>query len=456
MLQVHHKKWNKIGAWLIIIAMMGSLLPPGAWAKPPEPEPAWDALNNYVVEFSSDPATSTKPATFGTAADDGRVWVDKSVSVNGTQFDVTLSALAQEYVLSSESEVKAQAAADVVMILDMSGSMTSSRVSAMTNAVNTAIDIIMAANPRNRIGIYYYSGTSASTLFPIAAYSTAQTGDNTDAKDRYMTSNNTSITRKAGITQKILDKTTNTWTTGSTTNLTVSTSSGTGTQLGLYTGITDLINDATGRTLSNEDTARVPYVLLLTDGEANRAYANWYNSPLNGTSYSSPASTISALTILTATKLKDELKTTYTNLSGGKDVVWFNVAFGLSEGNNYATSLLKPSRLASATSGDEKSVYTQLTSLTNDAPESYKKYGVGGTPGYLYASDYIYFISSNDLNKVDDAIGDLAALVEAATQEKIIPIEQENEFGDPLHLVVTDVLGAGMQLISAPKLNETT
>ncbi|WP_256758633.1 InlB B-repeat-containing protein [Cohnella sp. WQ 127256] len=460
-MKLKNKKMNRIFAWLIIAAMLSGMLPTSVWAVTPAPQ--LNGLNNYVVELSSDPSTSTRPSTFGTASDDGRVWADKSVSVNGNQFDVTLSAFAQEYVRTSTMGTRAQAAADVAMVLDMSGSMTADRVTKMKDAVNKGIETIMAANPRNRIGIYYFSLATGSTngnpnvdtLFPLASYSMSATGDKSSAADRYVTSSGQTITRKAGLTQKYLDGATVT-----TTALTISTANGTATQSGLYTGINALISDVKNRQPSSDDTERAPYVLLLTDGEANRAYPNWYNSPPNGTevagSGANGTAQISALTILSAAKLKDELKQAYSVLSGGKDVVWFNVAFGLDEGDNLATALLKPSKLASAKTTNLKNVYTSLTSLTASADAAYKKYGIGGTPGYVYANEYIYFVSTNDLTKVDEAIGDLSSLVEAATSEKTIPFEQTNGSGEPLNIVVTDVLGTGMELKTAPKMGTVT
>ncbi|MFS0725196.1 InlB B-repeat-containing protein [Paenibacillus sp. 1P07SE] len=455
-MKLKNKSMNRICTWLLIVTMLSGMLPTQVWAD--QSGAQMNGLNNYVVELSSDPSTAARPSTLGTATDDGRIWADKSVSVNETQFDVTLSALAQEYVRTSTNTGREQAAADVAMVLDMSASMTADRVTRMKDAVNKGIDMIMAANPRNRIGIYYYGLSTpgnVGTLFPLASYSTPETGDSTTVTDRYITSNNQTITRKAGVTQTFLDGTT-----GTTTAQTISTSTGTATQMGLYTAIHALKADITELPVSSEDTERSPYVLLLTDGEANRAYTNWYNSPPNGTERAGSGSTgtaeITALSILSAAKLKEELKMAYSAHSGGKDVVWFNVAFGLSEGNNLATALLKPSRLASASAGAELDVRNQLTTLTTNAPGDNNKYGIAGTPGYVYATDYIYFISPTDLTKVDEALGDLAALVEAATKEKNIPFEQTNEFGEPLNLILTDVLGDGMELQSAPRMGALT
>ena len=410
------------------------------------PESQLLGLDNYVVELTADPPTSARPSSLGTATDDGRIWADKSVSVNGDQFDTTLSVLAQEYVRTTTTTgVKAQAAADVAFVLDMSSSMTQARVEAMRDAVNKGIEIIMSANPRNRVGIYYYYG-EAGVFFPLASYSLPETGDGNSPKNRYITSQGTTLHRKEGITQTFLDGTTTT-----TSALDLPRGSSTGTQLGIYTAISDLISDIGTQPLSSLDTERSPYVLLLTDGEANKAKQNWYNYPPDGTSVST-STNIAALTILTAAKLKDDLKAAYSAHSGNKEVVWFNVGLGLSEGNNLATALLKPSLLATDTRTNLKNVYTELGKYTTNASPEYKKYGVNGTPGYLYATEYIYFVSDSSLGLVSNAFEDLAKLVEASTQEKIIPFEQIDASGQSLDFTINDVLGADMELKSAPKL----
>lgn len=453
---------KKISISMLVLTLISGMFPTtNVWANTFIGQ--LNGLSNYVVELSADPPSSAKPSTFGSREDDGRVWADKSVSVNGNQFDVSLSVLAQEYIRTKTTEVKSQAAADVAMVLDMSGSMTADRITKMKDAVNKAIDTIMAANPRNRIGIYYYglatgntSGQpNTGTLFELASYSTSQTGTGSSS-DRYIKSSGQTITRNKDITKKNLINTNEVL----TTSTTISTSGGTATQFGLYTAINALKEGIQNYTDPNDlDKERVPYVLLLTDGEANRAYPDWYTNPPSGTekigvgqNNANGTAEIAALTILSAAKLKDELKTAYSAHSGGKDVVWFNVAFGLTEDNNLSTALLKPETIAGGTSGSWKEVKEQLDSFTTNAHTDYKKYGVNGTPGYSYASDYIYFIDSTNLSKVDQAISDLAALVESATKETIIPFEQKDALGEPLDLVITDVLGTDMELKGVPRM----
>lgn len=463
-MKLRSKKMNQFFALLLTIAMLVGMLPTIALAA----SAAQTGLNNYVVELSSDPSTSTRPSTFGKASDDGRIWTDKSVAVNGTQFDVTLSALAQEYVRTSTSQVREQAAADVALVIDLSSSMDAARVTNMTNAVNKAIEKIMSANRQNRIGLYYFSTVANSgTLLPLASYYTTATGDGSDAANRYVSNSGTDFKRVANVTQKPL-----TGTETKTTATTVNVAGGTATQYGLYTAINAVTADIKGRTKKSTDAERIPYLLLFTDGEANRAYPNWYNDLTNTSTGSSGRGTelsgsgasgtadIAALTTLSAAKLKDQLSQAYQTYNGNtKDSIWFNIAFGPTEGNNLATALLKPTSVTSTSTGTLKTVLTSLdnyTTKSSTVPAADKKYGPNGNPGYQYAQDYIYFVDLNDLTNLNKAFTDLTGLVEAATQEKIIPFEQTSASGEPLNLVVNDVLGAGMELKTAPKMGAVT
>ena len=452
------RKMLRLCEWLISIVLIISMLPTNVLADSTE---QINGIGGYVATLSSDPVTSTRPTSFGTSADDGRVWTDKSVSINASQFEITLSALAQEYVRTSTVVVKEQAAADVAIVIDLSSSMDADRILKMTGAVNKAIDMIMAANPKNRIGLYYFGLTSGTgTLLQLASYSTSSTGDGTDATNRYVKCSGQTFSRVAGVTQKLLDGGTST-----TIATTVNVSAGTATQYGLYTAVNALTADVGARTKTSTDPERLPYLLLFTDGEANRAYTHWYsdltNSDVRGTektgSGASGTAEISALTTLTASKLKEQLSQAYkTYNSNTKDAIWFNVAFGLSQGDNLATALLKPENVTSSSTGNLLAVYNQLNTYTTNAPIEYKKYGVNGNPGYIYTEDYIYFVQLSDMNALNQAFADLAALVEAATQEKIIPLQKVDNLGNPVTLAVTDVLGTGMELKTNPVFGTIT
>ena len=55
-------------------------------------------IGEYTTHLIADPTTSTAPSDFGSVDANGKVWVDKSVEVNKDHFEITLSALAQEYL----------------------------------------------------------------------------------------------------------------------------------------------------------------------------------------------------------------------------------------------------------------------------------------------------------------------------------------------------------------------
>ena len=139
-----------------------------------------DTRNTYTESFGT--TNSTRYA--------GRIWTDKSVSADGSvtfddgdgganpitinkyesDFLVTYSAMATSQIITG------QAPTDTVFILDLSASMTwgyskpqeaaskeESRLYAMVNAVNSAIDELVKSNPQNRIAIVAFSGNLPET-----------------------------------------------------------------------------------------------------------------------------------------------------------------------------------------------------------------------------------------------------------------------------------------------------
>lgn len=382
--------------------------------------------------------------------------------INGANFDVTLSALSQEYISTSASSGSGtNVAADVVFVLDMSSSMTTGtdgRIQKMVNATNSAIDIIMSANPNNRFGVYYFN-TVGNTLMSMASYISPDTGDSNPA-NRYISysGSGSSISVVAGLTKTTIDGTSST-----TTASTVSTAAATHTQYGLYTGITALKNDMAAYT-TQQYGERLPYVLLFTDGEANRAFTNWYadltNTSVRGTerqgSGASGTAEIAGLTILTAAKLKDELSQRYQTYNSDSSITttWFNVGLGVSFGDNLATALLSPQSTKDATSGTTPlpATRTQVVNYTTGTYSAYSDYGPTGTPGMVYANDYIYYASDADASPLNQAFEDLGNLVQAATATITSPITTSGSGSGTATLVFTDVLGSGMELKAAPEI----
>ena len=138
----------------------------------------------------------TSNATFFQNIEDenGRIWTDKSVNLGrafiydtagnpvdsvtasaADEFLVTLSALSQAFTLDALVEPS-----DTVFVIDISGSMASNqvpgtgrtRIAVLVDALNMAIDMLMEANPNNRIAVVAYgghqvSGQNVSNVVPI-------------------------------------------------------------------------------------------------------------------------------------------------------------------------------------------------------------------------------------------------------------------------------------------------
>lgn len=144
-------------------------------------------------EYFSDPSTSDIETGFrqdsyeASEVIDGKVVTDKSViygaddyaafnQYDPNTFSVTLSTLGQEYKIPYQYLVKTPV--DVVFILDVSGSMSSTqaeggtnpdRVIDLRNAVNKAMASIFADHEANRVGISVYS-SGAWQMLPLDRY----------------------------------------------------------------------------------------------------------------------------------------------------------------------------------------------------------------------------------------------------------------------------------------------
>ena len=152
----------------LFLGMLGWIILPASGSA----SERYAGIGDYTVRLDADPTTNSAPAEFGTTSANGKVWTDKSVLIREDHFEVTLSALAQEFISEKQGAATSSTAADVVMILDLSASMQDSnnkitigsesvtRTKAMVKAVNDATEIMMEANPKNRILIYTYQSNS--------------------------------------------------------------------------------------------------------------------------------------------------------------------------------------------------------------------------------------------------------------------------------------------------------
>lgn len=215
----------------------------------------------------------------------GRVWVDKSVSAdssvsfgdnlevdNNSDFLITYSALA------TSTNIIGQTPTDTVFILDLSASMTwgyrdsgqsvpqdESRLQAMVDSMNSAIDTLVKANPQNRIAIVTFNGSCQAdqALIPDLMTGEEILAEVTDGKYLEIQNYNQNLgndpeTNKDRATADVYCY---------ATDRTASTSGGTNIQAGLFRGMSILANTTeTTATVNGTTVTRVPNVILMSDG----------------------------------------------------------------------------------------------------------------------------------------------------------------------------------------------
>lgn len=456
--------------------------------------------SSFSVRYEVDSATVGVPEAFGTSAADGKIWVDKSVKSDGKGgFDVSLSALAQEYISSTVtvkpggSETKVLAA-DVTFILDMSTSMSNNkdvsddsgsmitRLEAMVIATNEAIDIIMGANPENRVAVYWFGGAvkngHVGTFLTMGSYKL------TSGSDYLTLSDSTTVKTSSYLKQLGSDGKYSTY-----KAVSQSTGGGTPTQNGIIYGLQNTL--ANIKAYSAEAIgARQPYVFLLSDGAASIGNSSWWSVPSKPTTASSytkvgtltgstsaGSQEVAAATILSAAYQKSLLVDAYKAYNSGTEypMTFYTVGLGsdsaINGADNYAWTALNPSALNTLYSpGDgltpndpasNAAVRTkqQISQYVSAAGANYSAYGSAEL--YEFSSYYQY---ADTYPKLDAAFTKLAVEVEAATQSvtmPTIPIDVDNVSAYSVNAqeyaaVFTETLGEGVVLSGAPKLGSVT
>lgn len=213
----------------------------------------------------------------------GRVWNDKTVSSGDMTFTDTTSAgqgstytvkrgksdfLVTYSTLATSQTVIGQHPTDTVFILDFSTSMTwgyridhesvaqgQSRIQAMVESVNSAIDTLAHANGQNRIGIAVFNGASTELVPLTTADDILQKVDDGQYLEIYGYSYTPGEDGgRADILSNINGETT-------------STGGGTNIQAGLFTGMRMLANSSdTTVDVAGTTVTRIPNVVLMSDG----------------------------------------------------------------------------------------------------------------------------------------------------------------------------------------------
>ena len=468
--------------------------------------------------FSNTPNVNSGPALnpianifLNTPANDGRVWTDKSVnavqafiydsagSVVDTvrapvnEFLVTLSALSQ----SINIEQIIVEPSDTVFVIDASGSMATntvpgdgrSRVAVVIDALNDAINMLMAANPNNRVSVVIYGGQLVSSQNQAKVYPVLALG-RYEITPAIFSVSGTTVTVNSAITNP------------QQRSFTVE--GGTPTQLGMRrgadvllgvtqglaggngtlfdTGTPDLLNPG-----QNIIVTRKPNIILMTDGEPTYAWhdhtmsafsnwqgvtttANWYDVG-NG---SAGDMGLTTLTVITAAYVKQQVSDWYypTNPSApgyspdnaGKSVGFYTLGLGVNSA--ISNAMLSPYGTSAGGSTNAKLVtqslnnvsYDMLTALNTFAPGSsgttfpYLQRGSSTARSLITVSNSAGYIQTCNYDTMSFTAMDKAGLDEAfntITQQIVTQGNYStNAGGNPQYngyLVFSDVIGEYMK-----------
>jgi len=315
-----------------------------------------------------------------TSTNDGRIWTDKSVNasqafiydsiggvvgiettpVTGPEFLVTYSALSQ--TVNTTSIIVEPS--DTVIVLDVSGSMASntvpgdgrSRIAVVIDALNDAIRMLMGANENNRVSVVIFGGQSVSG----SNYAKAQP---ILALGRYNTT--APIFTVSGTTVSVASGS-NLPGTPAPAHSSFTVEGGTPTQLGMRRGAQVLLGVPQGLAGGNGtlfDTGtpdpsgsgniivtRQPNIILMTDGEPTYAWTDYRldglatidgnNFTYNVGNGSTGDMGLTALTVMTASYVKELVRSWYYGSDTSRNVGFYNIGLGVNSA--IANGMLDP------------------------------------------------------------------------------------------------------------------
>ncbi|MCL2278400.1 MAG: VWA domain-containing protein [Oscillospiraceae bacterium] len=346
-------------------------------------------------------------------ANDGRIWTDKSVNANkafiydglgGTvdsiiaqpdELLVTLSALSQTINIR---DIIVEPS-DTVFVIDVSGSMHvnsvpgdgRSRIEVLIDALNDAIQMLMDADPNNRVALVVYGGRAVGGQNHARFENVLALGRyNSGAGGRFFTANmspsipvvNVNATAQTGTAAPIVS------------SFTVD--GGTPTQLGIRLGAQVLLNvpqgQVAGGTMINLGTSAVPNwvtrkpnIVLMTDGEPTYAWLDYRldgKVGFTGTTYDYTVGNgstgdlgLTALTIMTASYVRQLVRDHYYDPSdptlASRTIGFYTIGLGVN--SVIANAMLNPygpsasglpnAQLVTQTSGGQ--TYNMLTILND-------------------------------------------------------------------------------------------
>ena len=394
-------------------------------------------MTHKVADLNT--SDSQNPFLNGTTSDNnGRVWVDKSVTmdsnynydtfqtINESEFNVILSAIGQEFEVSESEKVSA----DVVFVLDVSGSMKNEKVSsgskwitraeAAVKAINTAITELMKKDSNTRVGVVTFSGKStvgsgiqgndyAKVLLPLDTYQ----ADERDVKNGYpyLKYSDYSVSKATNLSVSGADITS------------VNFNGGTYTQAGIQKGANLLVS-------ASDKGNRLPALILVTDGQPTYATSTYQDigksefgdgQEINNDT----AGKMGYYTILTAQYQKSQIASAYT-----KTPMVFTLGLGITD--QYGKTVLNPTpqNINALSTNNNSANQKKLRELLTDSTTAFN-----GTSYANYSQSGAF--SASDLNSL------LANIVDTITTTASKPFAAK---GQEMAITFTDVIGEGMEI----------
>lgn len=442
----------------------------------------------------------------------GRVWTDKSVYIsdavfdvfgggkttiklnenkNGEDFLIAYSALASSESVSGST----QAPVDVVLIIDISGSMSNndsnmdngkSRIYNTVQAANAAIDELMALNPYTRVAVVAFS-SNAQILLPLDRYTKAteierewvSTGifggywNETEVEVPYFTlSRDTGSNSYAELYTKAVNSS------KATVEKTTDVEGGTNIQLGLYEGMKILADEqSTTVDINGETVKRVPSVILLSDGSPTYSSnsSSWWAPAdnYNDGPGSAPYAGNGMKAILVGSYMKDAIDRNYDVADTAFATTVYTIGMGITELSeneaNLAYMTLDPgtywndNKVTNTMKTTIKDYWTSYTKNNNtgtlninvgriDGRNYYNKYyalthpntgyDVDPVDGYDYVDDYY---SADNASAVTSVFEQIVANIAISAPQ--VPTEIKGT--DPMtdgYITYTDPLGHYMEV----------
>ena len=317
---------------------------------------------------------------------------------------------------------------DVVLILDVSGSMLEnntgnkrnpqSKAENMVTAVNSAISTIMNKNPNNRVSVVAFSETNkghkkTSVLLQLGHYT-----PNSEGKYLSYSDSGSWATNQNDGTYEVSSATISTAAVEAN-KTTISVTGGTYTQTGIYEGAMQLINttDVTYTKGEGYDTVtRIPIMMLLTDGLPTLASNTCEGEPTDKANAdgwgdgSNTSSTEAYNTIKTAKYFKGKVGEHYNNT----DAKFYTIGFGVDSKDKLANAILNPTE----TNINNCRGYGTAGSLYNKVISNDQR-----TAGqYSYADDS--YIGSMDTGTLTGIMNNFINANSKVTEERIMTEEE--------------------------------